>query len=323
MSDPVVLAVQQPARQVLRVLLDTSITFGRDCDGFLMADGRASRRHARFDLGETITITDLGSSNGTWCNGAPVVGTMEVQVGDVVTIGATEIVVGASAGTAPISSAPALTELRPVGGPRSSILLVADEVSSSVNSVEGSRAAQAMVTAEGTFTIVFSDIESSTATATEIGDDSWIRVLDSHNQILRAAVAEFGGREIKSQGDGFMLSFASARRAVQFAIEAQRGIARHSEQHPDRAMRIRLGVHTGEALRSGDGDLFGRHVIIASRIADKAEGGQILVSGLVRELTAGKIDLRYGAAVEVELKGIGSQVVHSVDWTTDSVGEPS
>ena len=69
----------------------------------------------------------------------------------------------------------------------------------------------------GTITILFSDIESSTERATAMGDAAWFELLEVHNAVIRTAVARFGGREVKSIGDGFMLVLPSVRRALRFA----------------------------------------------------------------------------------------------------------
>ena len=75
-----------------------------------------------------------------------------------------------------------------------------------------------------------------------------------------------------------------------------------------------MGLHTGEVLKNAD-DFFGKHVILASRIAGKARGGEILVSSLLRELTESGGDIRFGAGRDVELKGLsGHHRVHEVIW---------
>jgi class 3 adenylate cyclase len=314
---PVVLTVRQLARQPIHLLLRDRVTFGRDCDGFLLADARASRRHAELRLtAGQVVVSDLGSSNGTSRNGQPISGETALQTGDVVGIGSSEIVVGqavalaldAGAGGSPIREL--TTEMEEAERPRTSIIKLSESILTYDYVEDLSQAA----TAEGTFTIVFSDIESSTAKATAMGDESWLRVLDVHNRIVRDQLKRYGGREIKSQGDGFMMCFDSARRAVTFAIATQRQIGRQRRDEPGWDIQIRIGVHTGEAMQTADGDLYGRHVIIASRIADQAAGGEILASALVRELTEGKIDLHYDTGRTVALKGIGDQIVHRVSW---------
>ncbi|MGF1596994.1 MAG: adenylate/guanylate cyclase domain-containing protein [Acidimicrobiales bacterium] len=321
---PVVLTVRQLARRPIHVLLRERVAFGRDCDGFLLADTRASRRHAEFRLdGGDVYVADLGSSNGTTCNGQPVRGERRVGIGDVIGIGNSEIVIGtavmarASHRGASDVTKDLTTDLASAERPRSSIVRLTEMVATSDLEAthEVARDLAASAGAEGTFTIVFSDIESSTLKATAMGDTAWLRALDVHNELLRNQLRRHGGREIKAQGDGFMMSFDSARRAVSFAIDAQIDVTARRRQDPSWDLRIRIGVHTGEAVRTPDGDLFGRHVIIASRIADQASGGEILVSALVRELTTGKVDLHFDLGRTVDLKGIGQQVVHRVAWS--------
>lgn len=321
---PVVLTVRQLARRPIHVLLRDQVTFGRDCDGFLLADTRASRRHAEFRLdGSAVFVVDLGSSNGTTRNGQPVRSETLCNIGDIIGIGNSEIVIGTAVSHAVRTvGAPGAqdltTDLASAERPRSSIVRLTEMVATSdlTATQEVAAGLAASADAEGTFTIVFSDIENSTVKATAMGDSSWMHALGVHNDLVRAQVQRHGGREIKAQGDGFMLSFDSARRAVMFAIDAQRDIATQRRADPGWDLSIRLGIHTGEAVRTADGDLFGRHVIIASRIADKASGGEILVSSLVRELTAGKVDLHYDLGRTVDLKGIGDQVVHRVAWSS-------
>ncbi len=165
-----------------------------------------------------------------------------------------------------------------------------------------------------TVTVMFTDIENSTMLAEKYGDTQWMQVLRAHNEIVRKALRTYGGNEIKSQGDGFMLAFPSARRALMCAVAIQQEVDRHGRAYPAQGVRVRIGLHTGEAIAEG-GDLFGRHVILAARIAGYAEGGQILVSHLVRELVAGADDLAFDDPEEVELKGLsGTFLVCGVQW---------
>lgn len=86
------------------------------------------------------------------------------------------------------------------------------------------------------------------------------------------------------QGDGFLLAFQSARQALLCAVAMQRAFARYSEENAEEPIRIRIGIHTGEALRDAD-KFFGKTVILAARIDAQAEGGEILVSSLLKQLT--------------------------------------
>ncbi len=166
---------------------------------------------------------------------------------------------------------------------------------------------------DGTVTILFSDIEGSTAMTVRLGDLRWVEVLRTHNAIVREQVADHGGFEVKSEGDGFMLAFQSARRALQCAIGVQCAFAQHNES-AEEPIRVRMGLHAGEVIKEAD-DFFGRHVILASRIANEAQGCQILVSSLLKELTESAGDIQFDEGREVELKGLaGSHRVFAVAW---------
>jgi hypothetical protein len=82
---------------------------------------------------------------------------------------------------------------------------------------------------DGTVTVLFSDIEGSTELTERLGDQRWLEVLEQHNRIVRAQVGEYGSYEVKSQGDGFMVAFPSARQAVKCAIDIQGALARRAD----------------------------------------------------------------------------------------------
>jgi class 3 adenylate cyclase len=154
---------------------------------------------------------------------------------------------------------------------------------------------------EGTVTIMFTDIVDSTVWLSRLGDHAWRDLLRRHNAVIRESVTAHGGRVVQTEGDGSMLAFASARRAVSCAQEIQRRIG-ETFRPQEAAIRVRIGVHTGDALNEVDG-YFGRSVHYAARVASNAGGGEILVSSVVKELVAGPgITFRDGR--EVELKGI-------------------
>ena len=148
-------------------------------------------------------------------------------------------------------------------------------------------------------TILFTDLESSTALTQRIGDDAAQELLGRHDATVRAALEEHGGREVKHTGDGIMASFGSAVAAVNAALQIQRGLAE------DR-IRARVGLNAGEPVAEGD-DLFGTAVQLAARITDQAESGQVLVSNVVRELCAGK-RLTFESLGEMRLKGFDERV---------------
>ncbi|HEY5625945.1 MAG TPA: protein kinase [Dehalococcoidia bacterium] len=166
---------------------------------------------------------------------------------------------------------------------------------------------------DGTVTLLFSDIEGSTAKTEELGDQRWMEVLREHNAIVREQLAAHGGFEVKSEGDGFMLAFQSARKALQCAVETQKAFAKRAESS-DVPINVRMGLHTGEVIKEGD-DFFGKHVNFAARIAGQAAGGEILVSSLLKELTEAGGDIEFGDGREVELKGLtGPHQVYGVAW---------
>lgn len=319
-SRSVLLTVRQMARRPLTVLLTDELEVGRDCDGLLLADTRASRRHAMFRLRDgVVTVCDLQSSNGTALNGNPIgAEPVHVDTGDRVVIGDCHIEIrSVDVDTGLDVAAPnrsATTEVRTAESPGDRPPTSIERLSETVTTDEVVAGLSFVQREASTFTIVFSDIEQSTVLATELGDSAWLAALEVHNELVRTELRRAGGTEIKSQGDGFMLSFDSARRAVGFAINVQQAIRATRAADPTWQLHVRFGIHTGEAVRHADGDLFGRHVIVASRIADQADGDEIVVSSLVRELTEGQLDLRFEPPQTVTLKGIGEQVVHRVAW---------
>jgi class 3 adenylate cyclase len=140
---------------------------------------------------------------------------------------------------------------------------------------------------QASVTILFTDIEGSTALTQRLGDAAAQKVVHAHNHIVRDALTAHGGTEIKHTGDGLMVSFPSATRAVECAVAIQQELASYSEKHPDVPLRVRVGLNAGEPVAEA-GDYFGTAVQLAARICQMAEPGQILVSGVVRDLTAGK-----------------------------------
>ncbi len=133
----------------------------------------------------------------------------------------------------------------------------------------------------GTVTFLFTDIEGSTRLL-QAHSDRWSAILTRHQEILRNAFLANGGVEVGTEGDSFFVAFPTAPAAVTAAAEIQRALAR--EPWPeDAGVRVRIGMHTGEATFAADGYV-GLHVHRASRIASAAHGGQILLSDATRSL---------------------------------------
>jgi class 3 adenylate cyclase len=173
----------------------------------------------------------------------------------------------------------------------------------------------------GTAAFVFTDVVSSTQMLESVGDDRADRLRRLHFRILRATVAPFRGREVKSLGDGLMVVFRSSADALRCAVEMQRAVNRHNEKHPSGAMQIRIGVHVGESVEE-EGDYFGTPVVVAKRLCDKAQGGQILISETIRSLVGSRGNLSYRDYGGVELKGITQPMpVHEVVWQPEEGAE--
>jgi class 3 adenylate cyclase len=325
-----VIVVKQAGRRPLYLQLREPIDIGRECDGVTLADPQASRRHATLSpRGETVIVEDVGSTNGTHLDGSPISSAVVLMPGSIVRIGDTVLQLVAdddaavchpTNGALPDSKLTITAGSLPPGGlmtPRpsgpSDIRETSMEtVARSVNHAPPSL--HEVKHDSGTVTIVFSDIESSTERATAMGDSAWMKVLASHNDIIRRHVEAWEGAVVKNQGDGFMLTFGGARRALRAMIDVQDELAAVADKEPEQGVRVRVGVHTGEVIAE-DGDIFGKHVMLAARVGGLAGGGEILVSSLVREIASARGDLTFGEPRSVLLKGIeGEHLVYPLIW---------
>jgi class 3 adenylate cyclase/pimeloyl-ACP methyl ester carboxylesterase len=163
---------------------------------------------------------------------------------------------------------------------------IADAVTTFVPTVEP-EGEQPPTPAAGPITILFTDIEGSTALTQLLGDQGAQEVLRTHNQIVRQCVQAHGGSIVKTTGDGFMASFPSVGRALECATAIQKALAQHNATHSDTPIHVRIGLNAGEPVAE-DQDLFGTAVQAAARICANALPGQILAADVVRQLAAGK-----------------------------------
>ena len=150
----------------------------------------------------------------------------------------------------------------------------------------------------GTVTMLFTDIEGSSDAVRILGADKWEAVLEHHTSIIRDALASHGGYEVRSEGDSFFVVFTSPAAALTAAAVMQRDLSAAVWPHKT-SVRVRMGVHTGEARPSSAAsgiDYVGFEVSRASRIAAAAHGGQVLVSdtteSLVRDVVSSGLTLR-------------------------------
>jgi class 3 adenylate cyclase/DNA-binding CsgD family transcriptional regulator/tetratricopeptide (TPR) repeat protein len=157
----------------------------------------------------------------------------------------------------------------------------------------------------GTVTFLFSDMEGSTRLLKQLGRDSYGELLAAHNALLRDAFTSNGGIEIDRQGDAFFFVFRSAGTAVVAAATAQRAMLAHEwpEAEP---VRVRIGLHTGEASVNGEGYV-GFAVHQAARIGDLGHGGQILVSRTTAAL------VEHDLAADIRLRSLGEARVPGLD----------
>jgi class 3 adenylate cyclase len=327
--------VQQPRRRPLQVIVNGRLELGRDCDGLLLADARVSRSHVALTPTQRgLEVTDLGSTNGSSLNGRPITEPTLLTDGDQLVLGDTSVrivgdpspssaskdrrtVVGSSAHPPATGDGP--SETRVVKGSGASA--AGHHTSIDLLATQMQEAGPDLVVPynDGTVTILFSDIEQSTVLAERLGDARWLTVLHAHNDLVRHLLRDHGGREVKAQGDGFMLTFPSARRGIIFAVSLQRALRLHAHRNPEKAVRVRIGLHTGDAINEA-GDIFGRHVILSARIAGVAHGEQILVSTLAFELASSSRDLSFGPEQRVELKGLeGTFGIREVHWREPQV----
>jgi class 3 adenylate cyclase len=155
----------------------------------------------------------------------------------------------------------------------------------------------------GTITFLFTDVEGSTRLLTRVGD-RYAELLTAHERALRAAFAAHHGCEIGTHGDEFFVAFTRATDALRAAVAAQRGLA--SVRWPGGVdVRVRMGVHTGEAAVRG-ADYVGLDVHRAARICSAGHGGQVLVSSTTRALVADAL------ATEVSLRDLGAYALRDL-----------
>jgi class 3 adenylate cyclase len=165
----------------------------------------------------------------------------------------------------------------------------------------------------GIRTVFFTDIVDSTTLTQSLGDEAAMALFDVHDTVVRNALANLGGREVKHTGDGIMASFVSTAGAVRCAIQIQRELAKHAQANPERPLKVRVGAAAGEPVEQNN-DLFGSTVQLASRLCAHAQPEQILVSNAIAELCLGK-GLQFEDLGEVTLKGFGYPVrAHAAAW---------
>jgi DNA-binding NarL/FixJ family response regulator len=156
-------------------------------------------------------------------------------------------------------------------------------------------------------TVMFSDIVSSTERAVEIGDRRWRDLLDRHDAVIRRVLAQHGGREVKTTGDGFLAMFDGPARAIRCAVAIRRELRAEG-------VEVRIGLHSGEVELRAD-DVGGIAVHLGARVAATASPGEVVVSSTVRDLVAGS-GIGFVDRGEHDFKGVPDR------WRLFAVSEP-
>jgi class 3 adenylate cyclase/pimeloyl-ACP methyl ester carboxylesterase len=166
-------------------------------------------------------------------------------------------------------------------------------------------------------TIMFTDMQESTATTQRLGDAQAQELVRLHNDIVGDALGVHGGSRVKHTGDGIMAAFLTASSAVEAAVAIQRAFAVYNEANRDSCVNVRIGINAGEPLVEGD-DYFGTAVQLAARVCSSAEPGEILSSDVVRQLVAGK-GFMFADRGESALRGFEDPVrLYEVRWREDA-----
>ncbi len=173
--------------------------------------------------------------------------------------------------------------------------------------------------ADAVVTLLFTDLVGSTELLGELGDDEAERLRRMHFGLLRDVAAAYSGEEVKNLGDGLMVAFASAVNALSCAVGIQQAVHRYNTRKGEDRLQVRVGLNVGEPIRD-EGDYFGTPVVVAKRLCDSAEGGQILASELLRALVGSRGDFRFRPLGAVALKGI-SEPLPTVDIEWQAAAE--
>ena len=158
-----------------------------------------------------------------------------------------------------------------------------------------------LVGPDGTVSLMFCDIEGSTALNQRLGDDEWVRLIRAHDEVVDRTVKRHRGQVVKTQGDGFMAAFGTPEGAARAAVSL--GPDLRDCDTVDVPLAVRVGVHTGKVV-SEKGDLFGTNVAMTARIAAAARGDEALVSQAVREELVDVEDLTFRRRRALRFKGL-------------------
>jgi adenylate cyclase len=160
---------------------------------------------------------------------------------------------------------------------------------------------------------MLSDISDAGILEDRLGAERWDQLLRDHHALVEQVIAHHDGEILRFERDGFLASFNSAHGGLHAAIELQRTFTGPATAD-DRAVAVRVGLHSGFVIANPDQPL-GRNVVLASRIAAQAKGGEILVSSMLKQYTEEDLSVRFEPHGEYHFKGVvGEHTVYAVDW---------
>ncbi|HEY7625663.1 MAG TPA: FHA domain-containing protein [Ilumatobacteraceae bacterium] len=302
-ESPLAVVVNEPGRVPIRILVDaTQLEIGRDCEGLLLTDPTISRRHLSLRVVEgAVHVAVLGGTQGTCVGDQPLVGSHELQPNETVRFGHSTVELWDGSETDLVDAQTVMATidlLQPALAGDPPVLALLGSAATSV-------------------TTVVLDIHDSRRGAAKLGAERWSAVLEAHSSIVRRHSIRARGVELACCGDAFMLAFASSTQAVRCTVDVQRAAQSLARSRPADAVQVRSGVHASDAVVRADPHLFVHHAAVATALAKAARGGEILVTGIVRELVERHIALGFGAPRPVpSLPGRDVRLAHPVLWAT-------
>jgi class 3 adenylate cyclase len=167
---------------------------------------------------------------------------------------------------------------------------------------------------DGAVTLMLSDIAHAASTSAHLGAERWERMLHDHHLLVEQVVGHHDGEVVRFERDGFLASFNSAHAGLHAAVDLQRTFTGSSLAGDSEQLAVRVGVHSGFVISNPD-QLLGRNVVLASRIAAQAKGGEILVSSTLKQYTENDPSFTFEQHGEYHFKGLlGEHVIYRVLW---------
>jgi adenylate cyclase len=165
---------------------------------------------------------------------------------------------------------------------------------------------------DGAVTLMLSDIADAEALATELGPERWEQLLGDHHMLVERLLAAHDGAVVRYEQDGFVASFNSAHGGAYAALELQRTFGGAGDDTSRPPVSLRIGLHSGFVIGSA-GEPLGRNVVLASRIAGQARGGETLVSSAFKQYTETDPTLVFEDRGEHHFKGLhGEHAIYSL-----------